>query len=450
MRTRTDTDYRSQVVTQTTTSPVTGQTTQTTSNRSSCSRAWRCEDVEHSRWKTNQAAGIFTYNPLEVATSRIEERAKYDADFRLENTLYSDGSGGWVVHGGFTSSLSPTLASTFLGNYTPLSDLVHSQNPNAYITRDKYHYGSVEVVKDEVMNRMLARMSDSDFMAAVAAAESGETAKMLNDAAGFMASLHTRFKPYSKQVLKTLRGLPNAEIRVLARTGPRALRSAAQTWLTARYGWMNLYRDLESFMNAKANTRTLRRLVEHGTHNYSGVPVHSDYQGYDNGHKTTYYVEDAVFGRSSSVTCGVMYRMNPTWASVDALGGRRLLSSIWELIPYSFVIDWVVGIGEKLAAVDSWLLSDTIGTWRTTTHNLVWSHSCSESPNWVATINWRGVGKYVKDVTRVDVCQHIIREANPAAPLLPSLSVRMNWKSVVDAASLLVVNSQKILALLRG
>lgn len=45
-------------------------------------------------------------------------------------------------------------------------------------------------------------------------------------------------------------------------------------------------------------------------------------------------------------------------AKLNAFGVDRLISSLWEAIPYSFVVDWFVNVGKMLESLESTLVSD--------------------------------------------------------------------------------------------
>jgi len=50
---------------------------------------------------------------------------------------------------------------------------------------------------------------------------------------------------------------------------------------------------------------------------------------------------------------------------LDALGlGRNPIKDLWELVPWSFVFDWVVGIGPALSRFDSPLLQPSVAVHR--------------------------------------------------------------------------------------
>ncbi|DAD52312.1 maturation protein, partial [ssRNA phage SRR6960799_9] len=111
----------------------------------------------------------------------------------------------------------------------------------------------------------------------------------------------------------------------------------AGTWLALHYGWQPLYRDTYSAMNAmevlSKPPRESRIIVSRNlTAAYDGSQSPSLYTapGYVQVGKRYYYTmtEELSFPRSVGLT-------DPA-------------SVVWELIPYSFVVDWFVPVGTYL------------------------------------------------------------------------------------------------------
>lgn len=453
MRTRTDTDIHNQSYSQTLVAYDGTGTSSTSFTRQPVTRSWRMDDLVTPGFRRAQSMGEFTFNPMESANSMLGDDTDYVADFQLQYRAYTWSE--WITYGGFRNGITPMDGFVLLGNYTPLSERVHSANTDP-TTRNDFHYSEVESVKSETLSRLHAQMSSSDFMSVVSAAESQETLAMLTKTAAFMGRASASLARHPVATLNYLRKASVAEIRKLGHMSgvKSALGHAANAWLQARYGWMALYYDWRAFSGADPKMRELRRLTVSGSQYYIGSPVTTSVP-YDNvvgteSHRVTVTTESKQRTRYSNVSCGAMYRMNPSFASIDAFGARRVFSSAWELIPFSFVVDWIINVSDKIAAIDTAVLCDVVGTWRTTRHSLSWTHSLSEILDNDNTSTWRVLGVYRKATTRTDYCTHIIREANPSNVVLPQVSVNLTTARAVDALALLRVNSKKLLALLRG
>jgi hypothetical protein len=128
------------------------------------------------------------------------------------------------------------------------------------------------------------------------------------------------------------------------RNGKKAasLKSVANDWMEGRYGWRTLVYDITSLNDALRNfdesrTRYSERSGDHwSTSSYSEVPVTwSAFYGL----KT---IQDQVSIQvRGSVAADIevpKFQFNP-------------LQTGWEVIPFSFVIDWFLGVGRALSAL---------------------------------------------------------------------------------------------------
>jgi hypothetical protein len=70
----------------------------------------------------------------------------------------------------------------------------------------------------------------------------------------------------------------------------------------------------------------------------------------------------------------------PSTLGVDGAG---LLSTPWELIPFSFVADWFINVGDFLGAMVPYLSKNPIGTWYTVkrTQTRVWKITSTTAVN---------------------------------------------------------------------
>lgn len=124
----------------------------------------------------------------------------------------------------------------------------------------------------------------------------------------------------------------------------------ANSWLELQYGWIPLLNDISSFMELvnRGNVALPVRAVRHITEQHA-LPVHIP-----NG--------QAPFNLSykGKIESGAIVRIDadvrhPMLAQLDALGLINPLALAWELIPYSFVIDWILPIGNCLKALSTFV-----------------------------------------------------------------------------------------------
>lgn len=121
-------------------------------------------------------------------------------------------------------------------------------------------------------------------------------------------------------------------------------------------------------------------------------------------------------------------------SNVNVWGADSLLQTAWEIVPFSFIADWFVNIGDTLAAhvpktgiteLASWVSIKGSDTWSNsfdlqgfsydpTYHNHKMNASFSASKKRVETFNWRG--------------------ANPNLSVWPTVDVKLNPLKLLDLA----------------
>lgn len=172
--------------------------------------------------------------------------------------------------------------------------------------------------------------------------ELGETIRMIRHPA---AALRQGIDSYFRTVTKRTRGLSIG----------RANKVVAGTWLEYQYGWKPLVSDIEdaakTLARAGRHFRTNRfratatsqshsvalRTIQMPTTNF----IHQWEMHSVNESRVTYF--GAVSGRSTTKAPG----LRQTWGFTT----RDFLPTVWELIPYSFLVDYFTNIGEMIDAL---------------------------------------------------------------------------------------------------
>jgi hypothetical protein len=119
-------------------------------------------------------------------------------------------------------------------------------------------------------------------------------------------------------------------------------RDIASSWLEYRYGWRILFYDLVSLSNAIANLNDdrKRRSQRSGTSTYSDVVTNYSFSDGNTGFTGVNQDRTEISVRGS-VTADIIppnIQFNP-------------LVTTWELVKYSFIIDWFVNIGQAISAL---------------------------------------------------------------------------------------------------
>jgi hypothetical protein len=163
--------------------------------------------------------------------------------------------------------------------------------------------------------------------------------------------------------------------KVVKDLSPHALaKKSANVWLEAQYGWNALFVDIKSFAKtwSKNMLPTARNLMQRAVQRYSAQSVTdvgslaTVYPDGDTSASWDSYVTNAfghmnsrggmmrIFPRSHTVTLRVgcqqverpLSQLEQIYRKLDAFGmsASNVLETIWELCPYSFVVDWFLDL----------------------------------------------------------------------------------------------------------
>lgn len=166
-------------------------------------------------------------------------------------------------------------------------------------------------------------------------------------------------------------GLPelgdSATRRWNSRYGKDARDTAANTWLELQYGWKPFLADI------KSSAELLAHVVSRDTNRISRIAV------VKNASVTTSTTDSVACSVESSITVDRIdhHQISKNllwWFRIDGeltntaslLGLTNPYEIAWELVPFSFVVDWIVPIGDYLSNLDAdfglTTLGHTIGT----------------------------------------------------------------------------------------
>jgi hypothetical protein len=202
----------------------------------------------------------------------------------------------------------------------------------------------------------------------------------------------------------------------------------ADVWLEYRYGWKPIIGDTATAVSEleKAQVGRKQRLVAR-----SQIPFTMNKS----------WVEEVAGGipRCDAVTCNVHYtgngracggviyevdvRSTPERIAASlGLGIDRLPSTIWELIPLSFVVDWFVNVGQWIQASVPVFGQTVLAAWITTvveeTKNLsLVTHTTLGPDGSYPSQTWNGYGGGSETKTTA-----ITRDTRPVLSATPTLN----------------------------
>lgn len=386
------------------------------------------EDQVTPNFAARRAHGEIIINPMTSAESSIVGDSAIG--YTLRNYHTSDNS--------LAAAVSLEVIAGSLGRYYTPGPSIASRYFSGPTGRDtinaQFGMAAVDSVASSTLARCLSRAASSDALALVTLAELNKTLSLYSD----LAKQATAFnKVIARMTDVDKKFLRKANLRDMKRS---ALLSA-QAWLAYRYGIMATYYDMMSWVEARNSIGKPRRarFVSTATSDYdSGLSTSSITTTWEVGN---FAERRKRFTRTSS-GCIVGFELDGS--VTQSYGILHILSSGWELVPYSFVLDWFVDIGERIAALEGKFLQPVLGSWTTHRHSLYEYRSARYDGRRYTE------GSFIYDSlgmnnygNRSETCEIVTRSANPTLSALPQFKVNLNWKRLADSIALLSLASKK-------
>lgn len=276
-------------------------------------------------------------------------------------------------------------------------------------------------LRDKALIKARSKMKQGDVNLGIAFAERNRTARLVADTA---TSITRSLRALRRG---NWRGAWNA-LGSSRRDQPRG-RTIPQKWLEMQYGWKPLLSDVYGSVDA---------LSRHPADNWivTGTGIESE------------EVKRSKDGTVSSDICDVdVEAMRGVFCRIDAipqndllmafssLGVTNPLQVVWELVPFSFMVDWFLPIGSYLESLDAMLgYGDAYysesrfakGNWKVTSRNGVWNKN---DVTWACTVG-------TKEVVRLS---RTVSDSVPV-PTMPRLRDGRSLTRMANALSILATN----------
>lgn len=210
--------------------------------------------------------------------------------------------------------------------------------------------------------------------------------------------------------------------------------AVANAYLIGRFGIGPLIADMESAVKFLCSGSHVRQTAR-GREILTGSSTNTFGIGDDAGKKT--HIVELRSQRTIDVRVGFLYETDPISRAVAQLGLTRPLSTMWELTPYSFVIDRFVKVGEWLDAVQPAGFVKPLAAWVSTTETLVRQAT-------VSSVHHRQAGDYTFDCSwngnALSTAVHKARSpwSDFTVPKLPTVGGDVTSMHAVDYAALVL------------
>lgn len=194
---------------------------------------------------------------------------------------------------------------------------------------------------DRALVKARLAMKDSDVNLGVAFAERSATARMVGDNATTIAKAFMALKRgRTEEALRRL--------KLLDRGGARTGKTTIERWLEMQYGWKPLLSDVYGACDALEKAPRSDWMVT-GKGSYSEKVYGKVNRPGSLGYECT------MEGMMGSFVRIDAQPENELLHTLAALGITNPAEIAWELVPYSFVVDWFLPIGSWLSSLDAML-----------------------------------------------------------------------------------------------
>lgn len=286
--------------------------------------------------------------------------------------------------------------------------------------------------QDALVTEAIARARSDSFDAGTFSAELNKTISMI-------ANLRTNVFRRANRIVSGEK----------AQIAERGLAAFSETWLEGRYGWRTLAYDMDDIRESieKLNnsewsqrTRAYASSSDETIYNWSGSnSLHYRPTSVISSNNRSRF--DSVFNQVATTErrAGAIVEMIiSNIASIDPL------VTAWEVIPFSFIVDWFTNIGEAVKAYSPFASGDLLGLWYSERETVVSSMETIAVPWWLDPDN--SVVEGTKSGSATLVYKNYSR--SEVTPPTFDLSFRLNldWQKLVDLGAIVAL---RYLGLLR-
>jgi len=222
-----------------------------------------------------------------------------------------------------------------------------NQGGPGYLTQEPSYdlYGSEAVINAS------ANTDEAKATLLVTLAEFRKTMGILHDSVAAVDRLQSSFSDAVRRRGFNPRWSAARKKRWRLKVGKQAVKAVSQAWLTYRYGVRPIVFDVRNLIEAATSKPNLRFTAigkSYASSSYNESQVNTTAFG-----SMDVQIDLARKVRDDYV-CGIVCEIpNPFFGYVNHWGIDDIASTVWELVPYSFVIDWFSGIGRLISSIDS-------------------------------------------------------------------------------------------------
>lgn len=277
----------------------------------------------------------------------------------------------------------------------------------------------IDVVTSEAITSCWAasRANQSDFLTDVA--EMSQTVAMLKRPFSSIQSyIGTAFRKYKKKY---------------GHDAPSVREAIQGTWLELRYGWRPLVSSVEGITKVALAGRTAPVNTYRGKSSLSRTAVVAT--GTNDWGSGTVDWQCSVTDKIT-VRAGVLLENNITVRNSLGIDLGGLLSLPWELVPYSFVADWLANTSTFLKSLGAYATTTPRGSWYVVTRETTATYTCLSTSPLAGQRTVVRSSNTAATVTRVEKTR-VVGLPSPSWTLSSNLLEFSNWKHAIDGLFLI-------------
>lgn len=300
---------------------------------------------------------------------------------------------------------------------------------SSYLLNSSYSaIPDVSSTRNRAITSAFSNVSLSDANVIATLGESKQTIISLVSALRSVHKIFFRFSRTRTELLFKFKKMKKADhVKLLA-----------DLWMKARYELRPLYYECMGYAKAlQAEPKPRFRQTFRGFAEDSGTLPDA-------------YVDKAVWYRTIkskttarfTVQCraGVLTDVNGASLKMS-LGVYEIPQGLWELVPYSFVLDWFINMGDLIASWTPKPQFKVLGSWVTTTVTTTYTTTMSgitisKPYNPSKTESWYSHSLIASPILMKTITS-VKREINPARPVLPEVSVNLSMAKLIDIGIML-------------
>jgi hypothetical protein len=229
--------------------------------------------------------------------------------------------------------------------------------PNNYLTKLTYDSTVGQKCIDITKQKLLGKIKNTSANFAVAYAEAGKTATMVGDTAIKIARAMQHLRQGKFSAAAGVLGVgtcKRAESRFTRGYAQDAGKAVASGWLALNYGWKPLLDDVYGACDDLARNNLNDMIVTSSATHKLEIPIKAT-ESSTSGKAKSFYWGSGLAKYQVRMSCSYKRPGKSSLVKLKETGITNPLLIAWELVPYSFVVDWFLPIGNWLDTFDATL-----------------------------------------------------------------------------------------------